>query len=61
MNSRAGLFLTILIPGIILTAVRRLYAIYRRRRRWKLLTTSHSSLDVARERIVHNPQLPEPD
>ena len=61
MNSRAGLFLTILIAGIILTAVCRLYAVYRRRRRWKLLTTSHSSLDVARERIVHNPQLPEPD
>jgi uncharacterized membrane protein len=40
---------------VILVAASRLYAIYRRRRRWKLLTTSHHSLHIARERIISGP------
>jgi len=48
------------LTGIaILIAGWRLYGIYRRRRRWKLLTTSHQSLHIARERIVARPQLTE--
>jgi hypothetical protein len=44
------------ILGIaVLAAAWRLFAIYRRRRRWKLLTTSHQSLHIARERIVAKP------
>ena len=43
----------LLILGVIIGfAVWRLYAIYRRRRRWQLLMTSHQSLHVARKRIV---------
>jgi hypothetical protein len=49
----------ILLGIAVLSAVWRLYAIYRRRRRWKLLTTSHQSLHIARERIITRPQLPE--
>jgi len=44
------------IAMITLIAAWRLYAIYRRRRRWKLLTTSDHSLHIARERIAASPQ-----
>ncbi len=59
MNSRAGVILTILAAGITLIAIWRFYRIYRRRRRWKLLTTSDHSLHIARERIIARPELPE--
>jgi hypothetical protein len=55
MNSRVGLCLLVFSAGLLSFAAWRLYAIYRRRRRWKLLTTSHHSLHIARERIVRNP------
>ena len=52
-------FFSFLSAVALLIAALRLYAIYRRRRRWKLLTTSHQSIHVARERIIATPQLPE--
>jgi len=55
------LCVAILFAGIILAAAWRLYVIYRRRRRWKMLMTSHHSLHIARERIVASPELPEED
>jgi hypothetical protein len=52
MNLRLLIFLLVLSAGIILAGAWRLYAVYRRRRRWKMLTTSHASLQIARERIA---------
>jgi len=55
MHPRLVLCLFI-VTGIILGfAAWRLFVIYRRRKRWKMLTTSHQSLHVARERIVTIP------
>jgi hypothetical protein len=51
--------LWVLLGIVFFIAAWRLYAIYRRRRRWKLLTTSHQSLHVARERIITRPHLSE--
>jgi hypothetical protein len=59
MNSRLGFCLLVFSVGIFSATAWRLYTIYRRRRRWKLLTTSHQSLHIARARIVRNPQSPE--
>ncbi|HTD54799.1 MAG TPA: hypothetical protein VK670_05425 [Silvibacterium sp.] len=56
--NRPLIWLWALFAVVILIAASRLYAIYRRRRRWKLLTTSHHSLHIARERIAR-PPLPE--
>jgi hypothetical protein len=53
------LCLIILSAGVILAAAWRLYTIYRRRRRWKLLTTSDHSLHIARQRISANPVTPD--
>ena len=55
MNSRVGLCLLVLSAAIILVAAWRFYAIYRRRRRWQMLMTSHQSLHVARQRINETP------
>jgi hypothetical protein len=35
--------------------------IYRRRKRWQLLMTSHQSVHVARERIIASPESPDED
>ncbi|HZD50482.1 MAG TPA: hypothetical protein VE178_17195 [Silvibacterium sp.] len=59
MNGYIQLCLAILSAAIVLATAWRLYVIYRRRMRWKLLTTSHRSLHIARERIVASPELPE--
>ncbi|HUA98276.1 MAG TPA: hypothetical protein VMA34_08120 [Terracidiphilus sp.] len=61
MHPRLVLCLFI-VTGIILGfAAWRLFVIYRRRKRWKMLTTSHQSLHVARERIVTIPPPPDED
>jgi uncharacterized membrane protein YidH (DUF202 family) len=61
MNSRLLVTLLIVSAAIVLTVAWRLYAIYRRRRRWKMLTTTHSSLYIARGRIVAPSELPDED
>ena len=61
MSPRLLNYLLVLSAGIILAAAWRLFAIYRRRRRWKLLMTSHHSLHIARQRIIVNPQSSEED
>ncbi len=47
--------LLIFLGLAIAAATGRLYVIYRRRKRWKALMTSHHSLHVARERIITAP------
>jgi hypothetical protein len=59
MNHWAELGLAVFLAAIILAAAWRLFAIYLRRRRWKLLTTSDPSLHVARQRIGLKEQLPD--
>ncbi len=51
MHPHLAVFLFI-IAGISIVAAWRLFAIYRRRMRWKALMTSHQSLHVARSRII---------
>ena len=55
MNSRLELYLLVLLGVVISVAVWRFYAIYRRRRRWQMLMTSHPSVHVARKRIITAP------
>ena len=55
MNSRLELCLLVLLGFVISIAAWRFYAIYRRRKRWRMLMTSHESLHVARRRIVATP------
>jgi hypothetical protein len=55
MNPRLGLCLLVLLGIVIFIAAWRFYAIYRRRRRWQMLMTSHQSLHVARKRIITAP------
>jgi hypothetical protein len=51
-----------IVSGIIVgVAVWRLFVIYRRRKRWQLLMTSHQSVHVARERIIASPESPDED
>lgn len=61
MHPRSVLCLVILSAAVIVTVAWRLYAIYRRRKRWKMLMTSHQSLHIARERIVTLPPPPDQD
>jgi hypothetical protein len=61
MNQRLLVCLIILSAAIVIAVTWRLVAIYRRRRRWKMLMSSHQSLHIARERIVANPQVPDED
>ena len=57
--NRPLFWLWVLSGIVILIAAWRLHKIYRRRRRWKLLTTSHHSLHIARERIITRPRASE--
>jgi len=55
MHPRLVVCLFILSGIMIGIASWRLFVIYRRRKRWKMLMTSHQSLHVARSRIIISP------
>ena len=55
MHPRLIVCLFITFGIIVGISAWRLFVIYRRRRRWKTLMTSHQSLHIARQRIVVNP------
>ena len=61
MHLRLVVCLFIIIGIIVGIAAGRLFAIYRRRMRWKALMTSHQSLHVARRRIITTTPPPDED
>ena len=61
MHPRLVVCLFINLGIIVGVAAGRLFVIYRRRRRWKMLMTSHQSLHVARKRIIASPESPDED
>ncbi len=61
MHPRLVVCLFIVLAIILGFAAWRLFVIYRRRKRWKALMTSHQSLHVARRRIFTTSPPPDED
>ena len=61
MNPYLQLCLFVLLGVVISVVAWRFYAIYRRRKRWRMLMSSHQSIHVARQRIVATPPPPDED
>jgi len=55
MNQRLIVCLLVVSGIIVAVAAWRLFLVYRRRKRWQMLMTSHQSVHIARKRIITGP------